>query len=684
MNTTSVIFCLIEILILIIDVCSDCFDDSDIVEKLYWTSKNELTNTQWEFSIIGRRVPWSVGKMLCSSRNFGKAARNEGPIDDAFLPDIPTTVKSNWKNIGISGLAVLDGANVTMWLARKLSESNYQYDGLWIGGHRKNAENNWTWIESEGNNETPVASTSIASNYPKWYRTDKVPEDASKNCLIFERTGHNLPILVPTNCKKKKPFVCSRIVKKNLRPKIVQGESVIADGSRYTLFTVNEGDEMTLKANAGFRRLNGGGVTWIEARFECRKRGQYLATVLSNEAVKKIASVMLKSRPSIESVWLDAWSSHGTEWKWSSSGLTLSPSRSASSHYPPWLQGHPVPILNHEIHETNEGHSRCLVLDRHLCPQHMSPVFLDLDCEKSRPFVCQDGAGIFGRQSGPKITETLTSNSFSVDDHNFQFSSDRMTWNEAQVYCSKNTGKVASILDSKTLAMILERMADSYLDHVWVGGKTFETNEGWKWFDETGKPLKSEGIGMPCSWCFGNDDTVMLKAEPNSCLNLDREGHGLPLFYGLSCNSTRQHVLCGFDNVSRSDSDLRTSGSDRVSDDSKRTNFGSRSVTLSRKLKNETIELKPMKSDHTFLYTDANGRKINTILRAELGENDLSNRMTQFRLVRHDTTESNTTSVSSKNKTKDGTRAEDFDESTKTLLPTSSYNISGNDSALGL
>lgn len=99
------------------------------------------------------------------------------------------------------------------------------------------------------------------------------------------------------------------------------------------------------------------------------------------------------------------------------------------------------------------------------------------------------------------------------------------------------------------------------LDHVWVGGKTLETSEGWKWVDEMGKPLKSEEIGMQSFWCLGNDESVLSKAEPNSCLNLDREGHGLPLFYGLSCNSTRQHVLCSFDNISRSaDSSYRKSG----------------------------------------------------------------------------------------------------------------------------
>lgn len=69
------------------------------------------------------------------------------------------------------------------------------------------------------------------------------------------------------------------------------------DGVRYTIFSVDDDDEMPLQKNSGFRRLNGGGVKWTQARLECRKRGQYLATVLSNEAAKKIAAIMLKNRP---------------------------------------------------------------------------------------------------------------------------------------------------------------------------------------------------------------------------------------------------------------------------------------------------------------------------------------------------------------------------------------------------
>jgi len=47
----------------------------------------------------------------------------------------------------------------------------------------------------------------------------------------------------------------------------------------------------------GVQKLNGGGVTWKEARLQCEGRGKFLAMVFTNEAADIIANAMLKSRP---------------------------------------------------------------------------------------------------------------------------------------------------------------------------------------------------------------------------------------------------------------------------------------------------------------------------------------------------------------------------------------------------
>ena len=83
------------------------------------------------------------------------------------------------------------------------------------------------------------------------------------------------------------------------------------------------------------------------------------------------------------------------------------------------------------------------------------------------------------------------------------------------------------------------------LDHVWVGGHTKKIGNDWKWVDEKNNILSRKGIGISSSWCLQSDKSgSLLKADPETCLNLDREGHGLPLFYGLPCDIIQQHVLC--------------------------------------------------------------------------------------------------------------------------------------------
>jgi len=94
----------------------------------------------------------------------------------------------------------------------------------------------------------------------------------------------------------------------------------------------------------------------------------------------------------MESAWLDGRSANGADWKWVSSGFTLSSTKSNITSYPPWADNHPIlPSKNNDLYQ--EG--RCLILDRHFCPEHTNPVFLDLDCGKRRPFVCQDGKFAF-------------------------------------------------------------------------------------------------------------------------------------------------------------------------------------------------------------------------------------------------------------------------------------------------
>lgn len=82
---------------------------------------------------------------------------------------------------------------------------------------------------------------------------------------------------------------------------------------------------------------------------------------------------------------------------------------------------------------------------------------------------------------------------------------------------------------------------NSGIDHIWVGGRTIMSKDGWKWVNENGEVLSRNDIGNKRSWCF---DGSWPYTDREVCLNLDRESRDTPLFYGLPCNMTNQYVLC--------------------------------------------------------------------------------------------------------------------------------------------
>lgn len=102
---------------------------------------------------------------------------------------------------------------------------------------------------------------------------------------------------------------------------------------------------------------------------------------------------MLEIYLAIENAWLGGRSEDGISWVWSGTDQLLSAIKSPTTKYPPWLANHPRTGLKHD--EFSEQKPACLMLDRHLCPENVSPVFLDVDCEKERPFICQHGKNLF-------------------------------------------------------------------------------------------------------------------------------------------------------------------------------------------------------------------------------------------------------------------------------------------------
>ncbi|XP_025154068.1 uncharacterized protein LOC105189897 isoform X2 [Harpegnathos saltator] len=494
-------------------------------------TENGNEDVQWEFLVIGKRVSWNEAQAICPIYGHLNPLRASDEEMGHDAPPDPLTREPETDSG--STLAVLDG-DTKDWFARMVAESNYRYDGLWIGGQRKDFASDWGWIDTRRKEELLRLNSLMVTDHTAWYVADE-RRSGEKNCLMFDRLGHDSPLLVPEDCRQRKPFVCMRAGKKKARKKIIEGSNVFVDGQRYTLYQIfdEDEDEEDLRAE-GVRRVDGGGIAWRDARLECKKRRKQLAMIFTNEAATVVANAMLKSRPSIESAWLDGRSVDGTDWTWTSSGFTLPSKKSNITSYPPWSDGHPTsPSESDDSYRTG----RCLILDRHLCAKHTTPAFLDLDCEKKRPFVCQDAI------PERRIMESA-GRSVLLDDKRLIFSFARMTWKQGEAYCRKRSGRVASILDARILSAVLEKMTELALDHTWVGGHTVMSQDGWKWVDENDEVLSKSTIGTGTSWCFDEDDGSWPYADREICLNLDREGHDMALFYGLPCNTTSQYVLC--------------------------------------------------------------------------------------------------------------------------------------------
>lgn len=532
---------------------TECFRD-DIVERFSYTSDvvaekplHHESDVQKEFVIIARKVTWMEAKLLCPS--YDDQPSEQSPRETQVALEISkkkkNLAKGNSKKSN-SSLAIFTDEGQANWLAQMLSESNYRYEGLWIAGTRRNKTANWYWISDHRLKNNRVPKNILVESYPSWYHisTEVIGQ---QNCLLFNRIGHDIPVFNPENCELRRPFICMRDVKKKLADKISEGASVTIDDHRYTLYNVID-DGKAKYFDSGVKKLNGGGIKWKDARIECKRRGKQLAIIESNEAAAAIAEMMLRNRPSMENAWLGGWSLDGTEWIWEPTGTTLEVVKSRATGYPPWLDTHPIIMSKNDYFY--ERRSRCLILDRHLCPEQIAPVFLDLDCEKERPFICQDGKIPDCPECEQDYTESRNglvprnlARRSTIDNEELEFSEELMTYQDAEDYCINRDGQIANIMTSKILSVCLEKMSELEINHVWVGGRTVQKNGKWHWVDSNGKPLSPKGIGSGNTWCLGEENGHLPKAEPNSCLNLDYEARGYPLFYALPCNST-QVVLC--------------------------------------------------------------------------------------------------------------------------------------------
>jgi len=87
--------------------------------------------------------------------------------------------------------------------------------------------------------------------------------------------------------------------------------------------------------------------------------------------------------------------------------------------------------------------------------------------------------------SGDKCVEACGEDWEKNGDHCYFWGTDKKNWTEAEDFCQREGGHLASDTSNATKAFVLEGMKRAGLDNVWIGGNDIEEEGTWKWADCT-------------------------------------------------------------------------------------------------------------------------------------------------------------------------------------------------------
>ncbi|RVE53140.1 hypothetical protein evm_002237 [Chilo suppressalis] len=181
-------------------------------------------------------------------------------------------------------------------------------------------------------------------------------------------------------------------------------------------------------------------VTWDMAKILCRgHHNGTLAILDTKDKSEFLAEALSESQFLIESVWIGArrasaddpagyrWS-HGVELRRTAGDVmgNTETEGDGKKHYPMWLNRTHVPVP--------EGGADCVALER---VYHDRPVFVDLQCQIDRPFVCERDAQLEEKVSELKVVRCRTGL--------YHIYGGRMDWHQAAAYCALNKMSLANI-----------------------------------------------------------------------------------------------------------------------------------------------------------------------------------------------------------------------------------------------
>ncbi|XP_031334905.1 macrophage mannose receptor 1-like isoform X2 [Photinus pyralis] len=380
-------------------------------------------------------------------------------------------------------LAIIRDLEVRTFLARCLEETAPNADTYWIGAERRKNAEHFFWID---NGEQFVDNNCFILRGTDYIRPQ------GRECLCFSRRNHNDGLYFNLDCKLKRALICERPFENKYDGSMTTAEWIIVNDYKYGIFYDRK--------------------SWSQAVRACQKyyNGE-LATFRNTNETGILGKYLLIGRPSLENAWIGGrYTESG--WRFISDDVIIPDHKDSVTHFPPWF-----------LNQTRQR-GGCLVLDRHLANE---AVFVETRCSRRMSYICSK-----------KIVQTPEKVYHTFNNVEYTIYYIKQSWDEAYETClAHNTTLVKVTLEVIHALVHMMGEMDYEIYHVWIGGRLNEDGTNFEWVEDNEIIKKqSEGIDWYPPWY----DTEFDLKYP--CLNMDRENHNRPMFYGADCGHAQEFI----------------------------------------------------------------------------------------------------------------------------------------------
>ena len=119
-------------------------------------------------------------------------------------------------------------------------------------------------------------------------------------------------------------------------------------------------------------------------------------------------------------------------------------------------------------------------------------------------------------------------------DHCYLWGTDKKNWNDAEDFCQKEGGHLASVTSNATRDFVVEGMNRTGLDSAWIGGNDIEEKGVWEWTDCTPWEVTFWAPGQPS----GDGDCL------HHVFNMPWATHLNHKWNDWNCDSRETYFLC--------------------------------------------------------------------------------------------------------------------------------------------